>query len=91
MCIAKQIHDEIISSELLLDEEGTQVRELPCARDAQDDELDEDPADNAAVGGLRLVPELGLTFLQKWLIAALSSYLIKRLRVVFGRHSQGMR
>lgn len=37
--------------------------ELPCTGNAQDDELDEGPADDASVGGLGLVAELGFTLL----------------------------
>jgi len=39
------------------------VGELPCAGDADDDELDDDPANNASVGRLGLVAELGLSLL----------------------------
>lgn len=48
---------------LLLDEEGPQVRQLPSTGDAQHNELDEDPADNTAVGVLGLVAELGFALL----------------------------
>lgn len=49
--------------ELLLDEEGAEVGELPGAGSGEDDELDDDPADDAPVGGLGLIPELSLAFL----------------------------
>lgn len=47
----------------LLDEEGSQVRELPRAGGAQDDELDDHPPHDAGVGGLGLVSELGFPLL----------------------------
>ena len=50
-------------SELLLDEERTQMGELPGACAPQDSQLDEDPADDSAVGRLGLISELGFTFL----------------------------
>lgn len=49
--------------ELLLDEEGAQMRELPCASDAEDGKLNQGPADDARVCVFRLVTELGLAFL----------------------------
>ncbi len=49
--------------ELLLDKEGAQVGQLPDAGDAEDGELDEDPADDAAVCALGLVAELGFALL----------------------------
>lgn len=49
--------------ELLLDEEGAEVGELPGGGSGEDDELDDDPTDDARVGGLRVVSELGFTFL----------------------------
>lgn len=36
------------------------MRELPGAGASKDDELDDDPADDARVGGLGVVPEFGL-------------------------------
>jgi hypothetical protein len=48
---------------LLLDEEGAQVGELPCAGDTQYDELDNGPANDACVCGFGLVAEFGFTFL----------------------------
>lgn len=51
------------SSKLLLDKEGPQVGELPCAGCAEDDELDDDPAHDAGVCRLGLVSELGLSLL----------------------------
>lgn len=55
--------EENDSRELLLDEEGAQVGQLPGAGGAQDDELDGHPADDAGVGGLGLVSEFGFSFL----------------------------
>jgi hypothetical protein len=52
------------SGQLLLDEERTQVRELPRARGREDGYLDEGPAHDAGVGCLGLVAEFGLTFLE---------------------------
>lgn len=52
-----------ISSELLLDEKGAQVGKLPSTRNTDDEELDDDPANDAAVGGLGLVSELGFSLL----------------------------
>jgi hypothetical protein len=49
--------------ELLLDEEGSEVRQLPCAGNSQHSELDQDPADDTVVGELGLISELGLTLL----------------------------
>lgn len=49
--------------QLLLNEERPQVRELPSARNGQNSQLNESPADNARVGSLRLVTEFGFTFL----------------------------
>lgn len=37
--------------------------ELPGGGSGEDDELDDDPTDDARVGGLRVVSELGFTFL----------------------------
>ena len=56
------------SCELLLDEEVAQVRELPGAGDAQDGQLDEDPADDAGVCALGLVTEVGFAFLCRVLV-----------------------
>ena len=49
--------------ELLLDEESAQMRQLPCASDTEDDELDHGPSNNAGVCSLRLVAELSFAFL----------------------------
>lgn len=49
--------------ELLLDEEGAEIRELPGAGGAENDDLDEHPPDDTSVGGLGLVSELGFPFL----------------------------
>lgn len=55
-------------SELLLDEEGSEMRELPGAGDAEDDKLDDDPADDTGVCRLGLISELGLSLLyMMWL------------------------
>ena len=48
---------------LLLDEEGPEMGKLPRAGDAQNHKLDQDPSNNAAVGGFGLVTEFGLPFL----------------------------
>ena len=50
-------------SELLLDEERPKVRKLPSARGTKNNELDEDPADNTAIGRLGLISEFGFTLL----------------------------
>lgn len=39
------------------------MRELPCASGAQNNDLDNHPAHDTGVGGLRLISELGLSFL----------------------------
>jgi hypothetical protein len=39
------------------------MRELPGAGDAEDDELDDDPADDTGVCRLGLISELGLSLL----------------------------
>ena len=56
-------HVRLSLCKLLLDKEGAQVGELPDAGHAEDGELDQDPADYAAVCGLGLVTELGLALL----------------------------
>jgi hypothetical protein len=50
---------------LLLDEEGAQMRQLPCAGDTENDELDDGPANDAGICGLGLVAELGFAFLYR--------------------------
>lgn len=50
-------------SELLLDEERTQMGELPGACAPQDSQLNEDPADDSAVCRLGLISELCFTLL----------------------------
>ena len=50
-------------SQLLLDEEGPQMRQLPGTSRRENSDLNQSPADNARVGGLGLVTELGLTLL----------------------------
>ena len=47
----------------LFDEEGSQMRELPRASDAENGQLDQHPPHDTAVGGFGLVTELSLTFL----------------------------
>lgn len=49
--------------ELLLDEEGPQMRQLPGASDGKHDKLDEHPSDNTGVGRLGLVAEFGFALL----------------------------
>lgn len=49
--------------QLLLDEEGAQMRQLPGAGAAENDELDNHPSNDTGVGGLGLISELGLAFL----------------------------
>lgn len=39
------------------------MRELPGASDAEDDELDQNPADDASVGGFGLIAEFGFALL----------------------------
>lgn len=41
------------------------MRQLPCARDTKDSELDQCPANHARVGGLGLISEFGLAFLYR--------------------------
>jgi hypothetical protein len=50
-------------SQFLLDEEGSQMRQLPSAGHAQHDELNERPAHDLGVGGFTLVSKLGFSFL----------------------------
>ena len=49
--------------QLLLDEEGPQVGQLPGASHAEHDKLDQNPAHHTRVGALRLITELGFAFL----------------------------
>lgn len=51
------------SSQLLLDEERPQVRKLPDAGDAENCDLNQDPADDTRVGSFGLITELGFAFL----------------------------
>lgn len=51
-------------SQLLLDEERPQVRQLPRAGGRENSQLDECPADDTAVSGLGLVTELGFALLK---------------------------
>lgn len=55
---------------LLLDEEGPQVGQLPGARHAEHDELDQDPSDHTRVGALGLIAELGFAFLHPTLVSS---------------------
>ena len=48
---------------LLLDEERSQVRQLPRASDTKDGKLDQCPSNDAGVGALGLVAELGFALL----------------------------
>lgn len=50
------------------------MRQLPCAGDTQDGELDERPAHDAGVGGFGLIAELGLTLLSSVLASIDSHY-----------------
>ena len=45
------------------------MRKLPGTRGRQNDQLNESPAHDARVSGLRLVAEFGLTFLQRCQLA----------------------
>lgn len=49
--------------ELLLDEEGPQVRQLPGAGNGEDNQLDKNPPDDAGIGALGLITEFGFAFL----------------------------
>lgn len=49
--------------------------ELPGACASEDDELDDDPANDAPVGGLGLIPELSLAFLVRISLFSSSSLL----------------
>lgn len=51
------------SRQLLLDEERPQVRKLPCAGTAENNELNEHPPDNTCVCSFGLIAEFGLSFL----------------------------
>jgi hypothetical protein len=48
----------------LLDEEGAQMRKLPCASDTENDELNHGPSNDAGVCVFGLVAELGFAFLR---------------------------
>jgi hypothetical protein len=48
---------------LLLDEECSQMRQLPDTSDAKDSQLHQRPSHDTGVGVFGLVTELGLTFL----------------------------
>lgn len=49
--------------ELLLNEERSQMRQLPCTSKPQHSQLDKSPPDNLCVCALALVSKLGLSFL----------------------------
>lgn len=51
----------------MLDEEGSQMGELPSAGSSHDDQLNDDPPDDSTVGYLGLISELGFTLLFKLL------------------------
>ena len=48
---------------LLLDEEGAQMRKLPCACDTKYPELKKRPAHDSRISSFALVSEFGLSFL----------------------------
>ena len=48
---------------LLLDEEGSQMRKLPCACDTKYSELKKRPAHNSRISSFALVSEFRLSFL----------------------------
>ena len=50
------------------------MRELPSAGGAEDDELDNDPADNTSVCRFGLVSEFGLTLLKRRTLLAWTKY-----------------
>ena len=52
--------------QLLLDEEGPEMRELPGASNAKDNKLNNDPSDNTGICRLGLVSELSLSLLNIW-------------------------
>lgn len=52
-----------ISSELLLDEKRSQMRQLPSAGETQDAQLDQRPPDDLRICGLALISKFGLPFL----------------------------
>lgn len=56
--------NKVVSSrELLLDEEVSQMRQLPGTCYANHNQLDNDPANDSGIGILGLVPEFGLALL----------------------------
>lgn len=61
-CLNEQL-GFFLSGEFLLDEEGTQVCELPGACNAQNDELHERPSYDAGVDRLGLIAEFNFSFL----------------------------
>lgn len=58
-----QAHDPIFSGQLLLDEKGSKVRQLPSASDTQNHELEQSPSDHARIRRFRLITELGFALL----------------------------
>jgi hypothetical protein len=56
-------HDTNTSGKLLLNEECSQMRQLPCAGNTKNNELNHSPTDDARVRVFGLVAELGFTLL----------------------------
>jgi len=52
-------------SQFLLDEEGSQMRQLPCTGNTQDTQLNQRPAHDLCICRLALVTELGFPFLAR--------------------------
>jgi hypothetical protein len=57
------LHRPIRLGQLLLNEEGSEMRKLPGAGNAKNNELNDDPSNNTGVCRLGLISELGLSFL----------------------------
>lgn len=53
------------SSQLLLNEEITEMRQLPSASSGENDELDNTPPDDTRIGSLGLIAEFSLAFLDE--------------------------
>ena len=62
-----------VSGKLLLDEKGPQMRELPCACDAQHNQLQQRPSHDPGVRALGLVSKLGFSFLVGCPLLAMSA------------------
>ncbi len=58
--------EQTLLCQLLLDEKRPQVRELPCAGDAQNNQLQQCPSNNTRVCGFGLISEFGFTLLYKF-------------------------